>query len=68
MITRNMIINAVFMLVSILIVFVLAKLLLFCAGLGFAVDAQTEAITMGLFLTGGFFCSLYVIYQNRPTT
>lgn len=62
--TRKMLINAVFMVITIVTFFVLAKLLLFAAGVCVAVDQQTKTIATGLFGAGGFLCSLYVIYKN----
>lgn len=65
MISRNMLINVVFSIVNIFIFYILAKLLLFCAGLAFTIDQQTNAVTTGFFLLGGIACALYVIYKNR---
>ena len=66
MISRNMVINSVFTVINVVIFFILAKLLLFCAELAFTIDQQTNAVMTGIFLVGGFLCALYVIYKNSP--
>ncbi|SHI43228.1 hypothetical protein SAMN02745165_00024 [Malonomonas rubra DSM 5091] len=63
---KNLKINIIFTIVNVTIFFVLAKLLLFFAGLGLTVDQQTNAVTTTMFLIGGIICSIYVIYKNSP--
>ena len=65
MVSRNMLTNVVFSIINIFIFYLLAKLLLLCAGLAFTVDQQTKSATTVFFLLGGVLYSLYVIYKNR---
>ena len=44
MVSRNMLINVAFAILGVFIFFLLAKLLLFCAGLGFEVGQQTKTV------------------------
>ena len=64
MVSRNMLINVGFILFGVFIFFLLAKLLLFCAGLGFEVSPQTNTVATVGFMAAGFLCSVIAIYKN----
>lgn len=64
MISRKMLINSVFVVLTIFVFFLLAKLLLLGAGLAFVIDQQMNSVTTGFFLVGGFLCPLYVIHKD----
>lgn len=64
MVSKNMIIKATFTLFGVLIFFLLSKLLLFCAELGFEIDQQTKTVATGIFMAAGLLCSSIAICNN----
>ena len=64
MVSRNMLINVAFAILGVFIFFLLAKLLLFCAGLGFEVGQQTKTVATVGFMAAGLLCSVIAIYKN----